>query len=180
MECVLVLSAIMASMVGKDAVHRRPVWLGVVVGIAATVATWFIAVGIVNDLLDSVPALDMQVWTGLVAIVVLLVIMNWFFHKIYWGGWITAHNRKKRELLAAKKENGDDGAIHRKLVLGLGILGFSSLYREGFEVVLFLQSYHLKMGAGIVFGGCLIGLVLTGILAALTFVATATSPTARC
>ena len=171
MECVLVLSAIIAGMVGKDAAHRRPIWAGVGVGIVATVATWFIAVRIVSDLTESVPALQMQVWTGLLAIVVLLVIMNWFFHKIYWGGWIAAHNRKKRELLAAKKGSQDDASIHRKLVLGLGILGFSSLYREGFEVVLFLQSYHLKMGNGIVLGGCAIGLALTGILAALTFIA---------
>ena len=171
MECVLVLSAIIAGMVGKDAAHRRPIWAGVGVGILATIATWFIAVRIVSDLTESVPALQMQVWTGLLAIVVLLVIMNWFFHKIYWGGWIAAHNRKKRELLAAKKGSQDDASIHRKLVLGLGILGFSSLYREGFEVVLFLQSYHLKMGNGIVLGGCAIGLALTGILAALTFIA---------
>ena len=171
MECVLVLSAIIAGMVGKDAAHRRPIWAGVGVGILATIATWFIAVRIVSDLTESVPALQMQVWTGLLAIVVLLVIMNWFFHKIYWGGWIAAHNRKKRELLAAKKGSQDDASIHRKLVLGLGILGFSSLYREGFEVVLFLQSYHLKMGNGIVLGGCAIGLALTGILAVLTFIA---------
>ncbi|HEY8966714.1 MAG TPA: FTR1 family protein [Candidatus Methylacidiphilales bacterium] len=171
MECVLVLSAILASMVGKEAVHRRPVWAGVGVGVLATIATWFVAVGIVTDLTESHPALDMQVWTGLLAIVVLLVIMNWFFHKIYWGGWITAHNRRKRELIAEKNAGGDDAGIRRKLLLGLGILGFSSLYREGFEIVLFLQSYHLKMGGGVVLGGCVIGLVLTGILAALTFVA---------
>ncbi len=137
----------------------------------ATIATWFLAVGIVKDLTESVPALQMQVWTGLLAVVVLLVIMNWFFHKIYWGGWITAHNRKKRELLAEKKASGDDAALQRKLLLGLGLLGFSSLYREGFEIVLFLQSYYLKMGGGLVLGGCAIGLVLTGILAGLTFVA---------
>jgi NADPH-dependent ferric siderophore reductase len=33
------------------------------------------------------------------AVIVLLVVMNWFFHKMYWTGWISLHNRRKRELL---------------------------------------------------------------------------------
>jgi high-affinity iron transporter len=51
------------------------------------------------------------------------------------------------------------------------LLGFASLYREGFEVVLFLQSYYLKLGGRIVAAGALIGLILTGMVAILTFVA---------
>jgi high-affinity iron transporter len=50
------------------------------------------------------------------------------------------------------------------------LLGFTSLYREGFEVVLFLQSYHLRLGGGVVLQGALLGLVLTGMVAVLTFV----------
>src|SRR5213076_3432386 len=53
---------------------------------------------------------------------------------------------------------------------GLVLLGFTSLYREGFEVVLFLQSYHLRLGGGVVLKGALLGLVLTGIVAVLTFI----------
>src|SRR5262249_4660259 len=44
------------------------------------------------------------------------------------------------------------------------------LYREGFEVVLFLQSYHLRFGGGVVLNGALIGLALSGAVAVLTFV----------
>jgi high-affinity iron transporter len=50
------------------------------------------------------------------------------------------------------------------------LLGFTSLYREGFEVVLFLQSYHLRLGGEVVLKGALLGLVLTGMVAVLTFV----------
>jgi high-affinity iron transporter len=50
------------------------------------------------------------------------------------------------------------------------LLGFTSLYREGFEVVLFLQSYNLRLGGGVVLKGALLGLVLTGMVAVLTFV----------
>src|SRR5438876_3492484 len=48
--------------------------------------------------------------------------------------------------------------------------GFTSLYREGFEVVLFLQSYHLRLGGAVVMKGALLGIVLTGMVAILTFV----------
>jgi high-affinity iron transporter len=94
--------------------------------------------------------------------------MNWFFHKVYWGGWIGMHNRQKKNLLSSAE---DAEISKRRLLLGLGLLGFASVYREGFEVVLFLQSYNLQMGGNIVLGGTLIGLVLSGIVAVLTFIA---------
>jgi high-affinity iron transporter len=167
LECILVLAAITASMTGTKQPHRRPVALGAAVGFGATLITWFIAVGLVGSLMDNVPALDLQAATGLLAVVVLLVIMNWFFHKIYWGGWIRAHNRRRKSLLAAgpAKKNGAS-----RLWWGLILLGFTSLYREGFEVVLFLQSYNLRLGGGVVLKGALLGLLLSGMVAVLTFV----------
>ena len=168
LECILVLTAITASMTGKKESHRQPVFAGAGIAFIATLITWFIAVGIVSNLGQSVSALNLQAATGLLAVIVLLVIMNWFFHKIYWGGWITMHNRRKKDLL----ESADAvETSHRKLLWGLGLLGFTSLYREGFEVVLFLQSYYLRMGGKAVLGGALLGLFFTGIVAALTFIA---------
>src|SRR6266481_2566295 len=99
LECILVLAAITASMVGSKQAHRRPVAIGAGLAFIASLITWFIAVGIVGQLTESVPALDLQAATGLLAVIVLLVIMNWFFHKIYWGGWIRAHNRRRKLLL---------------------------------------------------------------------------------
>jgi len=168
LESILVLSAIVASMIGTNAVHRRPVAVGAGIGFLATIVTWFFAVGIVSSLSESVPALDLQAGTGLLAVIVLLVVMNWFFHKVYWGGWIGMHNRRKKNLLSSAE---DAEISKRRLLLGLGLLGFASVYREGFEVVLFLQSYNLQMGGSIVLGGTLIGLVLTCAVAVLTFVA---------
>ena len=92
--------------------------------------------------------------------------MNWFFHKIYWGGWIRAHNRRRKALFA-----GSNGQSSRQpLFWGLILLGFTSLYREGFEVVLFLQSYNLRLGGSVVLKGALLGLLLSGMVAVLTFV----------
>src|SRR5881409_4503643 len=96
LECILVLAAITASMTGAKRAHRRPVAVGAGVAFGATLITWFIAVRIVDSLSDNMRALDLQAATGLLAVVVLLVIRNWFFHKIYWGGWIRAHNRRRK------------------------------------------------------------------------------------
>jgi hypothetical protein len=71
----------------------------------------------------------------LLAIIVLLVIMNWFFHKVYWGGWICMHTHRKRHLL--KEAAADPNASKTALWRGLALLGFASLYREGFEIVSF-------------------------------------------
>src|SRR5438477_6235155 len=167
LECILVLAAITASMTGKRRAYRRPVAAGAGIAFVATLITWLIAVRIVNSLSDNIPALDLQAATGLLAVIVLLVIMNWFFHKIYWGGWIRAHNRRRKTLLA---EATTDEISRSRLWWGLILLGFTSLYREGFEVVLFLQSYQLRLGGGVVLKGAVLGVVLTGIVAVLTFV----------
>jgi high-affinity iron transporter len=46
-------------------------------------------------------------------------------------------------------------------LLGLAMLGFSSVYREGFETVLFLQAIVLEAGAATVLVGVAVGLVAT-------------------
>jgi high-affinity iron transporter len=170
LECILVLAAITASMTGDKESHRRPVVAGAAVAFVATLVTWFIAVGILHDLGNDISALNLQAASGLLAVVVLLVVMNWFFHKIYWGGWISLHNRRKKALLSALDEHPRKGMAARKILWGLGLLGFASLYREGFEVVLFLQGYYLKMGSRIVLIGAVLGLALSAVVAVLTFV----------
>jgi len=168
LECILVLSAITASMVKSEESYRRPIAAGAGVAFLATLVTWFVAVGIVDDLTKSMNALYIQAATGLLAIFVLLVVMNWFFHKVYWTGWISLHNKRKHALI---KGAAEENTSRRQLLWGMALLGFTSFYREGVEVVLFLQSYRLKLGGEPVLDGVLLGLLFTGIVAALTFVA---------
>ena len=80
LECILVLAAITASMTGAKRAYRKPVAVGAGIAFFATLVTWVIAVSIVESLSDNMRALDLQAATGLVAVVVLLVIMNWIFH----------------------------------------------------------------------------------------------------
>jgi high-affinity iron transporter len=167
LECILVLAAITASMVGPSRRYQRPIAVGAGIAFVATLLTWRFAIHIVDDLTQNMPALDVQAITGLLAVIVLIVVMNWFFHKMYWTGWISLHNRKKQELL----QNAHRASSKARVMWGLGLLGFTSLYREGFEVVLLLQSYRLKLGGNPVFQGVLLGLLFSGIVAVLTFVA---------
>ena len=161
LEAILVLAALTASLVRKQHDAWKPIALGAVVSLLGSIATWFIVVRLIDGI--GAPALHMQAATGVLAIVVLLVILNWFFHKIYWTGWISLHEKRKRALL-------ESDAAPRAVYSGLFIVGLTAVYREGFEVVLFLQSIRLQVGNATVGAGVSIGLFLTMIVAILTFV----------
>ena len=160
LEAVLVLAAFTASFIGANRALRKPVAAGASVALGASVVTWFVAIWIIGAL--GGPGLDVQAATGLLAVAVLLVVMNWFFHKVYWTGWIAAHNRRRREL------QGTPGAA-RRLLLGLALLGFTAVFREGFEIVLFLQNLRLTAGSTTVLEGVALGLALTVAVGAVTF-----------
>ena len=120
--------------------------------------TWFIA----QALLDVASPLGprLEAITGFLAIVVLLVVLNWFVHRVYWTQWIGRHHRRRRQLLAS---------TGLAATLGLVALGFTSVYREGFEVVLFLQNLQLQHGTATVLEGVAIGLAGTAVVGAAVF-----------
>jgi high-affinity iron transporter len=151
LEAVLIFAAVTASMLGAQRGLRRPVAAGAAVAFAATVATWFLAQAILSQF--SRYGDQLQAVTGLLAIAVLLVVMNWFFHKVYWTKWIGKRNAQRKRVLAGGMIGGQ--------VAGLVALGFSAVYREGFEVVLFLQNLQLQAGTATVLEGVAIGLAGT-------------------
>ena len=106
----------------------------------------------------------MQAVTGLLAIVVLLLVTNWFFHRVYWSEWISRFNRRRKAL-----ERLDRLGFISGQVLGLVLLGISSVYREGLETVLFLQALQTSAGTGAAALGAGIGLGATLIVGAITF-----------
>jgi len=160
LETILVLAAITASFLGANRVYRRPVAAGSGLALGGGVLTWFGVVWLIGRFHGS--ELSIQAATGIPALIVLLIVMNWFFHKVYWTGWIAAHNRRRREL------QGTPGG-HRRLLLGLALLGFTAVYREGFEIVLFLQNLRLTAGSTTVLEGVAVGLALTVAVGAATF-----------
>ncbi len=168
LEVILVLAAITASLKGKNHTFQRPIAIGAGLALLAGAVTWFVAIALLNSV--NAPALDVQAATGLLAIVVLLVIMNWFFHKIYWTAWISMHNKRRKTLMKqAQMEKAEEGHQARTS-LGFALLGFSAMYRECFEVVLFLQNLRLQAGSTVVLQGVVIGMAFTSIVGVLTFI----------
>jgi high-affinity iron transporter len=159
LEAILIVAAITASMVGGNRPLRKPIYRGTLLAIPATAILFLLA----QTLLDSLSRYGekLEAVVGLVAIGVLLLVLNWFFHRVYWTEWIAGHRRRGMALAGA----GTAGAT----VLGLYLLGFSSVFREGFEIVLFLQALALNSGTGVVLAGVSLGLAMTAAVGVLTF-----------
>lgn len=158
LEAVLIFAAVSASLLGANRSKRRPMAGGAAIAFLATIATWFV----VQALLDVASPLGpkLEAITGFIAIVVLLVVLNWFVHRVYWSDWIGRHHRQRRKVLMR---------TGLAVTLGLVALGFTSIYREGFEVVLFLQNLELQQGTATVMEGVAIGLAATAVVGVLTF-----------
>jgi high-affinity iron transporter len=158
LEAILILASLLASFKGAESLrYRRPMWLGTVLALLATVLTWFLARSILSSLARYGERLEAVV--SIIAVGVLLLITNWFFHKTYWSDHLAGFHAKKRSLLSA-----DAG-----ITLGLISLGFTSVYREGFEVVLFLQALVLEGNPQLVLIGIGVGLAATFLIGLVTF-----------
>ncbi|EPZ45641.1 FTR1 family iron permease [Alicyclobacillus acidoterrestris] len=173
LECILVLSAVIAGLIRTQKVYWKPIAGGAGIGFLATLATWFVLVGILALVTTTSTENSVQAATGLLAIVVLLIVMNWFFHRIYWTGWISFQNRKKKELIQSIESSDAASAEVTKSTAykGLVILGLASVYREGFEVDIFLQSIRQQCGTANVVLGTAFGMVLILLTGYFTFLA---------
>ena len=157
LEAILIVAAITASMVGGNRPLRRPIYRGTLLAIPATAILFVVA----QTLLDSLSRYGekLEAIVGLVAIGVLLLVLNWFFHRVYWTEWIAGHRRRGMQMAGAANAT----------VLGLYLLGFSSVFREGFEIVLFLQALSLNATTGVMLAGVTLGVALTAAVGVLTF-----------
>ncbi len=148
LEAVLLVGALLAYLGATHAAagHRRQIYAGVGLGIAASVATWGVARALIpiggagRELVEGI--------TGLVAVAVLLYVSNWLFQNTYIHDW--------KSYLKGKAE----AAMSTGSALAMGGLAFAAVYREGFETVLFYQALSFDAGSAAVLAGFLPGLIL--------------------
>jgi high-affinity iron transporter len=162
LEAVLILASLLASLrTVEERKFRRPLVTGAALALVASAITWWAA----NELLTVLLPLGerLEAIVSFIAIAVLLLITNWFFHKVYWTGWMANFHARKRRII------GGIAVVTISQALGLILLGFTSVYREGFETVLFLQSLVLDAGIGTVLQGVALGLVGVAVVGLVTF-----------
>ena len=158
LEAVIILAALMASLVGVNRSFRRPMVAGVLLALVATAATWWLAQQVLTTFSRYGERLEAVV--SLIAIGMLLLITNWFFHQVYWKDHLAGFHARKKALM---------GSVAAGQILGFVLLGFSSVYREGFETVLFLQALVLESGLWTVLEGVAIGAILVMAVGFVTF-----------
>jgi high-affinity iron transporter len=158
LEVVLLLSVLLGYLESAKAGHlRRPVLLGVGLAGLATVATVialqtvFAAVPASRELLEAI--------TAIVAVAVLFYVSFWLIARLEHRRWM--------EFLRSKVWN----AVAVGSAASLVLVGFTAVYREGFETALFYQSL-LSFGDGLgawVAVGLIAGIIALAIVSVMIF-----------
>lgn len=148
LEAIVVLAALLAGMRKPEQQGtRRWVSTGAWLAIAASGLTFWLSKTLIQSLARYGEKLEAVV--SILAVVILLMVTNWVFHKFYWVGW----NAKLRSLSKASQQTAAD----RWEWLALLGVGFLTVYREGFETTLFMQSLLLEGSVWPVVVGVLLG-----------------------
>jgi high-affinity iron transporter len=129
-EAVLLIAILLGSLAaGSAANYKRPLAGGVAAAVLASVVTWVVA----TLILDIAPVSRevLEAVTALVAVAVLVVVSFWLISRL--------EQRRRVEFMRAR--------VASTLAAGTSIafagLGFTAVYREGFETVLFYQALSL-------------------------------------
>jgi len=129
-EAVLLVAILLGSLAaGSAANYKRPLGLGVLAAVIATGITWVLATVVID--IAPVNRELMEAITALIAVVVLVVVSFWLVQRL--------EHRRRMEFMRARTAAaiaaGSSGAFMA--------LGFTAVYREGFETVLFYQALAL-------------------------------------
>ncbi|MEI9999764.1 MAG: FTR1 family protein [Verrucomicrobiota bacterium] len=153
LEAIVILAALLAGLRGaENARVRRGIVQGALLGIAASGLTFWLSQTIVRSLTRYGEKLEAVV--SVLAVIILFMVTNWVFHKMYWVGW----NAKLRDLSRTAKEVR---APFWEFFALLGV-GFLTVYREGFETTIFMQSLLLEGGTASVLIGVTAGFLFIG------------------
>ncbi|MBI4384369.1 MAG: cytochrome c/FTR1 family iron permease [Nitrospinae bacterium] len=149
-EAILVVAALIAFLVkSRNQDKLKSIYGGVLAGVAASFLTAYILHEILNVSVSSQELLEG--WIMLVAVAVLFWVSYWLVSKIEARKWQSYITGKMRQ------------AVSGGSAFTLGAVAFLSVYREGFETVLFykaLYTYAGENGDGIMPGFLVGGLCL--------------------
>ncbi|MDQ1515501.1 MAG: high-affinity iron transporter [Actinomycetota bacterium] len=154
LEAVLLLSALLGYLeAAKASQYRRPVVIGMGAAVVASIAIFFV----LRVVLDTLPfgREVLEAVTAIVATVVLFYVSFWLIARLEQRRWL--------EFLRSRVWS----AVSVGSTTALVLVGFTAVFREGFETSLMYQAL-VSFGQGLV-GWILLGLALG--LAALTVVA---------
>jgi len=152
LEAVVILAALLAGLRGpQNSTIRKRIGAGAWLALAASVGLFVASRSLLQGLSRYGETLEAVI--SIIAVIILLVVTNWVFHKYYWTGW----NARLRDL--SKAAQMPRTQFFESLAL-VGV-GFMTIFREGFETTLFMQSLILEAGMrpvliGIAVGGALI------------------------
>ncbi|MBI3167568.1 MAG: FTR1 family iron permease [Chloroflexi bacterium] len=145
LEAVLILGAILGYLRATNSPRKFSAWvyLGTVAAIVLSVLTWWAAQSLITISVASREIIEGV--ASLLAVAVLFYVTNWLFEKVYVVDWI----------VFVKEQVGK--ALNTGSALALAGLGFTVVYREGFETVLFYQALSFDAQASSVWLGFIIG-----------------------
>jgi high-affinity iron transporter len=155
LEAVVILAALLAGLRGaENAGIRKRIGAGAWLALGVTAVIFVASRTLLQGLSHYGETLEAVI--SVVAVIVLLIVTNWVFHKYYWTGW----NARLRTLSKAAQRQQQT----RWEGLALVGVGFVTIFREGFETTLFMQSLILEAGMrpvllGLAIGGLFIGVV---------------------
>lgn len=156
LESALIVGAILTYLeASRNERFKKHVYYGIVLAFAATAVTWFVAQFII-EVAGASKAL-IEAIAGVSAVAVLFWVSFWILNKVETKKWI--------EFVKAKVWK----ATTTGSVMVFVMLSFFTVYREGFETVLFYQAMisFAKYMEWYVAAGLLIGL---GVITGITFV----------
>jgi high-affinity iron transporter len=158
LEAIVILAALLAGLRGaENRLIRRGIVNGALLGVAASGLTFWLSQTLIHSLLRFGEKLEAVI--SVFAVIILFIVTNWVFHKMYWVGW----NAKLRDL--SKSAKAVRAPFWETTAL-LGV-GFLTVYREGFETTIFMQSLLLEGSTTSVALGVLAAFVFLGTIGTL-------------
>jgi high-affinity iron transporter len=129
-EAVLLIAILLGSLsAGSAQNYRRPLGWGVAAAVGATAITWLLATLVID--IAPVNREVLEAVTALLAVVVLVAVSFWLVSRL--------EHRRRQEFMRARVAS----AMAAGTTVAFVGLGFTAVYREGFETVLFYQALSL-------------------------------------